>query len=179
MSWNGKYRGCVQINNGVHFLGFPCINCINCVFTRGSWFSHLKTIYNFYVFFFLFYIFFHELEWQIRGVLKIQHWGLLFWILLDLLYKLCLYLKVWFSHLKTIYNLFVFFFLSILYFFHEVEWQIPRVCKIQCWGLNFWILLDSVNKLCLYKTVMVFTFENHLQRVSIFFSFYSIFFFMS
>jgi len=39
----------------------------------------------------------------------------------------------WFSHMKTIYNLYVFFFL--LYFFYELYHWILGVPKIQQWGL--------------------------------------------
>jgi len=50
MSWNGKYWRSVKYNNGFLLFGFPWISCMNCVCTRGSWWSHLKTIFNLYIF---------------------------------------------------------------------------------------------------------------------------------
>jgi len=141
MSWNGKYWGALKYSNGVLFFGFPWISCKNNVCTRESWFSHLETNYNLYVFFFSTLYFFHELEWQILRGPKIQQKVLIFgfpWI--SCKNNVCTR-ESWFSHLETIYNLYVFFF-PTLYFLHELEWQIPGGPKIQQWGVVFWIPLD-------------------------------------
>jgi len=34
------------------------------------------------------------------------------------------------------------FYLATLCFLHELEWQLPRLCKIQHWGPSFWIPVD-------------------------------------
>jgi len=147
MSWNGKYGGSIKYSIEVLNYWFLWISCLNCYWSRSSWVSRLKTIFNLYVFFFPLYIFFstlhffHELEWQIPGVYKIQHWGLQFWIPLDYLHKLCLQegliVFTFENHLQLPCN-----FLFTTYFFHELEWEIQGVRNLQQWVPIFWIPLD-------------------------------------
>jgi len=59
----------------IHVLN--CV-CTNFVCTRGSWFSHLKTIYNLYVLFWISGIRKIPGGPQILGVRKIQQWGSIF-----------------------------------------------------------------------------------------------------
>jgi len=110
MNRNSKYRGSVKYKWG-SFSGFPWISCINYVCTRGSWFSHLKTIYNLSVFVFIPSLyFFHELECQYWGSVKYSN-GVLFFGLprICCINSICTR-GAWFSHLKTTYNLCVFLF---------------------------------------------------------------------
>jgi len=50
MRWYGKYKRYVKYSNGSLIFQIPSMSCMSCVCTRGSWFSHVKTICNLHVF---------------------------------------------------------------------------------------------------------------------------------
>jgi len=142
MSWNGKYWEFVKYSIGVFIFGFFWISCINYFWSRSSWFSRLNTISNLYIFFFSpLYIFFMSWNGKYLGSVEPNIGGLFFGFLWFSCINYFSSRSSWFSRLKTISNLFVFCFLSTLYFFHDLEWQLERVRKILHWDLIFWILL--------------------------------------
>jgi len=51
MNWNGKYRVCLKYSIAAQFYRFFWISCINCYWSRGSWFSRIKTTSNLFIFF--------------------------------------------------------------------------------------------------------------------------------
>jgi len=71
MNWYGKYRRSVKYNNGSSIFLIPFHECMCCVCTRGSWFSHVKTICKLDVFFYsLLYFLFMNWYWKYRRSVK-------------------------------------------------------------------------------------------------------------
>jgi len=68
------------------------------------------------------------------------------------------------------------FFLTTLFFFHDVVWEIQEVRNIQQRVFKFLIPFHELHELCLNSGVMVFTCENQLKLARNFF-FTTLFFF--
>jgi len=141
MSRNGKNRGSVKYNIGDLISGFSWISWLNCFWSRTSWFSRLKSISNLYIFLFdPLDVLFISRKGKFRGSVKYSIGDLIFrfsWISCIN----CFWSRTsWFSQLKTLSNLDVFF-LSLFIFFPWLEKEIIGGRKIQHWGLNFWIFM--------------------------------------
>jgi len=171
MSWDGRYRGPVKYSNGSLTFGFPSKSCISWVCTRGSWFSHVKTMTQLADnFFSTTSFFFHELRWEIPGVCTIQQWVFIFLILFYELHKLGLYLGfmlfTWENHDSAC----TYFFSTTPYSLHELEWEILGVRKIQQWVFIFLIPCYELHKLSLYQGSWFSHVTTMIQLADYFFS---------
>jgi len=117
-SRNGKYRGSIKYNMRDLIFGFSWISCINCNWGRSSWFSRLKTVSNLYVNFFdLLIVFIMSRNGKYRDSVKYNIGDLIFefsWINCINCFKSR---TSWYSLLKTIFNLSVFFLIPLNNFF--------------------------------------------------------------